>query len=483
MNSPFTLPDFALALPEIVLSVGALLLVLVGVFSKRRPFCIVSGGAIAFLAVALLLVIMAPGERIETFSGAFVSDAFSRFMKALSLIGSISALVMSGEYLRRNDIAVFEFPLLVLLATIGMLMVISANSLIALYVGLELFSLSSYVIAALHRDNLKSSEAGLKYFVLGALSSGMLLYGSSLIYGFSGTVSFPEIAKFVSASGASGPGIGIVVGLVFVSAGLAFKISAVPFHMWTPDVYEGAPTPVTAFFATAPKMAAMAMAIRVFMGAFPGIVPQWQQIVVFISILSMVLGAFAAIGQKNIKRLMAYSSIGNVGFALVGLSTGTVEGIQSVIVYMAIYLAMTVGTFACILSMRRDGVNVETIDDLAGCGKNNPAMAFCLAMLMFSLAGIPPLAGFFAKFYVFAAAIKSGLVTLAVIGVLSSVVGAYYYLRIVKVMYFDEPKEAFDRMSVGVKSMLAVSFAVVFFFVLAPSLLVNAANAAAQALF
>ncbi len=483
MNSPFTLPDFALALPEIVLSVGALLLVLVGVFSKRRPFCIVSGGAIAFLAVALLLVIMAPGERIETFSGAFVSDAFSRFMKALSLIGSISALVMSGEYLRRNDIAVFEFPLLVLLATIGMLMVISANSLIALYVGLELFSLSSYVIAALHRDNLKSSEAGLKYFVLGALSSGMLLYGSSLIYGFSGTVSFPEIAKFVSASGASGPGIGIVVGLVFVSAGLAFKISAVPFHMWTPDVYEGAPTPVTAFFATAPKMAAMAMAIRVFMGAFPGIVPQWQQIVVFISILSMVLGAFAAIGQKNIKRLMDHSSIGNVGFALVGLSTGTVEGIQSVIVYMAIYLAMTVGTFACILSMRRDGVNVETIDDLAGCGKNNPAMAFCLAMLMFSLVGIPPLAGFFAKFYVFAAAIKSGLVTLAVIGVLSSVVGAYYYLRIVKVMYFDEPKEAFDRMSVGVKSMLAVSFAVVFFFVLAPSLLVNAANAAAQALF
>lgn len=483
MNSPFTFPNFAPALPEIILAAGALLLVLVGVFAKRRPFCTVNGGAIAFLAIALFFVVMAPGERIETFEGAFVNDAFARFMKSLSLIGSIAALVMSGDYLRRNDIAVFEFPLLVLLATTGMMMVISANNLIALYIGLELFSLSSYVIAALHRDNLKSSEAGLKYFVLGALSSGMLLYGSSLIYGFSGSVDFPVIAKFVASADMGASSRGIVIGLVFISAGLAFKISAVPFHMWTPDVYEGSPTPVTTFFATAPKMAAMAMAVRVYTSAFPGITPQWQQIIVFVSILSMVLGAFAAIGQQSIKRLMAYSSIANIGFALVGLATGTLEGVQGVIIYMAIYLAMTVGCFACILAMRRDGVNVETIDDLAGCGKNNPGMAFCLAMLMFSMAGIPPLAGFFAKFYVFAAAIKANMVTLAVIGVLSSVVGAYYYLRIVKVMYFDEPKQAFDRMPVGVKGALAVSFAVVFLFFLWPSLLVNAAGAAAQALF
>lgn len=483
MNSPLHLPAFGPALPEIILAVGALLLVLVGVFSKRRAFCNVTGGALVFLAIALVAVLLAPSERVETFGGAFVSDAFSRFMKALSLIGSIAALVMSGDFMRRNEIALFEFPLLVLLATIGMLMVVSANSLISLYLGLELFSLSSYVIASLHRDNLRSSEAGLKYFVLGALSSGMLLYGASLVYGFSGSVSFPQIAKFVAASGPSGPGLGLIIGLVFICAGLAFKISAVPFHMWTPDVYEGAPTPVTAFFASAPKMAAMAMAIRVFMGAFPGIAPQWQQIVIFISILSMVLGAFAAIGQKNIKRLMAYSSIGNIGFALVGLATGTQEGISGVVVYMAIYLAMTLGTFACILSMRRDGVNVETIDDLAGCGKNNPAMAFCLAMLMFSMAGIPPLAGFFAKYLVFTAAIKSGLVALSVIGVLSSVVGAYYYIRIIKVMYFDEPKQAFDGMPVGVRAVMALSFIVVFFFVLAPSLLVDAARAAALSLF
>ncbi|MEN3930765.1 NADH-quinone oxidoreductase subunit NuoN [Microvirga sp. W0021] len=483
MNSQFVLPDFAPALPEIILAAAALILVLVGVFAKQRPFSIVCGGAILALFVALVLVVMAPDARVETFGGAFVNDAFARFMKALSLIGSIAALVMSGDYLRRNNIAIFEFPLLVLLATTGMLMVISANNLIALYIGLELFSLSSYVIAALHRDNLRSSEAGLKYFVLGALSSGMLLYGASLIYGFTGSISFPVIAKAVAVEGATGPGIGIIVGMVFMAAGLAFKISAVPFHMWTPDVYEGSPTPVTAFFATAPKMAAMAMAVRVFISAFPAITSQWQQIIVFMSILSMVLGAFAAIGQKNIKRLMAYSSIANIGFALVGLSAGTVEGVNGVIVYMAIYLAMTVGSFACILSMRRDGVNVETIDDLAGSGKTNPMMAFCLAMFMFSMAGIPPLAGFFAKFFVFSAAIKANMLTLAIIGVLSSVVGAYYYLRIVKVMYFDEPKGAFDKMDMGVKGALAVSFVVVFFFALWPSLLLDAAASAAHALF
>ena len=318
-----------------------------------------------------------------------------------------------------------------------MLMLISAADLIALYLGLELMSLSLYVVAAINRDSVRSTEAGLKYFVLGALSSGMLLYGASLIYGFTGTVSFAGIAK---AAGQGG--IGLVFGLVFLFAGFCFKVSAVPFHMWTPDVYEGAPTPITAFFAAAPKVAGIAMFVRTTIVAFPEIAPQWQQIVIFVAIASMALGAFAAIGQRNIKRLMAYSSIGHMGFALVGLAAGTPEGVQGVLVYMAIYVAMTLGTFACILSMRRDGVLVEEISDLAGLARTNPTMAFFLAMLLFSLAGIPPLAGFFAKFYVFLAAIKAGLFTLAVLGVLASVVGAYYYLAIVKIMYFDEPAKA-----------------------------------------
>ncbi len=315
-----------------------------------------------------------------------------------------------------------------------MLMLISAADLIALYLGLEMMSLALYVVAASDRDNLRSTEAGLKYFVLGALSSGMLLYGASLIYGFTGTVNFAGIAQ---AAGQGG--IGLTFGLVFLFAGFCFKVSAVPFHMWTPDVYEGAPTPVTAFFSSAPKIAAMAIFVRAPITAFPEITPQWQQIVVFVAIASMALGSFAAIGQRNIKRLMAYSSIGNMGFALVGLAAGTPEGVQGVIVYMAIYLAMTLGTFAGILAMRQRGVFVENISDLAGLARTNGTMAFFLGVMMFSLAGIPPLAGFFAKYFVFLAAIKAGLYTLAVLGVLASVVGAYYYLSIVKVMYFDEP--------------------------------------------
>jgi NADH-quinone oxidoreductase subunit N len=326
---------------------------------------------------------------------------------------------------------------------------------------------------------VRSTEAGLKYFVLGALSSGMLLYGASLVYGFTGTVSFPGIA----AAAQHHVGIGLIFGLVFLAAGVAFKISAVPFHMWTPDVYEGAPTPVTAFFAAAPKMAGMAMAVRVFMGAFPTIVGEWQQIIIFISIASMALGSFAAIGQRNIKRLMAYSSIGNVGYALIGLAAGTAEGVQGVVVYMTIYLAMTLGAFACILGMRRGRVMFENVDDLSGVARTHPVLAFCFAAMLFSLAGIPPLAGFFAKFYVFAAAIQAGLVTLAVIGVVTSVIGAYYYLRIVKVMYFDEPREAFEPMSAGIRVVLAVSSAVVILFGLVPAPLVSAASAAARSLF
>jgi NADH-quinone oxidoreductase subunit N len=388
-------------------------------------------------------------------------------------------LLLSLEFMRTERIAGFEFPVLILLSTLGMLMLIAAGDFIALYLGLELMSLGLYVIAAYRRHDLRSTEAGLKYFVLSALSSGMLLYGASLIYGFSGSVNFSDVAAAVHDH----HNIGVLFGLVFVLAGLAYKISAVPFHMWTPDVYEGAPTPVTTFFATAPKIAAMAVLVRVAFTAFPGIAGDWRQILTFVSIASMALGSFAAIGQNNFKRLMAYSSIGHMGFALVGLAAGTVEGAQSVLVYMAIYVVMTLGTFAAILTMRRGGRAVETISDLAGLARTDSVMAFFLAAMMFSLAGVPPLAGFFAKFYVFAAAIKAGLYGLAVIGVLASAVGAYYYLRIVKLMYFDEPAPAFDRPGLVARSVLALAALAILLFMFAPSPLTNAAMAAAQTLF
>jgi NADH-quinone oxidoreductase subunit N len=368
----------------------------------------------------------------------------------------------------------------VLLASTGMMMMISANDLISLYVGLELQSLALYVVAAFNRDSSRSAEAGLKYFVLGALSSGMLLYGASLVYGFTGSTDFTTISAAVQPSGEN---IGLIFGLVFLMAGFAFKISAVPFHMWTPDVYEGAPTPVTAFFAAAPKLAAMALTVRVLITAFPAVTFQWQQIVTFLAIASMALGSFAAIGQTNIKRLMAYSSIGHMGYALVGLAAGTAEGVQGVIIYLAIYLAMTLGTFACILAMRRHGRMVEDIDQLAGLSNTSPMMAFLLAMLLFSLAGIPPLAGFFAKFYVFLAAINAGLYALAVIGVLLSVVGAYYYLRIVKIMYFDAPVERFEPMPGLLAAVLGASGLFILFYFVYPAPLVNVAEAAAKSLF
>ena len=480
MNLAFLTTGFWPALPEIVLALGALVLVLVGAFSRGgRTNAVVGTGAFIVLLLALAAVGLTPGTKTASFGGAFISDNFARYMKALVLLGSAATIALSSDYMERERFARFEYPVLILLSTLGMLMMVSANDLIALYLGLELQSLAAYVIAAIHRDNVRSSEAGLKYFVLGALSSGMLLYGASLIYGFTGTVSFPAIAARL---GGEAP-IGLILGLVFLAAGIAFKMSAAPFHMWTPDVYEGAPTPVTAFFASAPKAAAIAMAVRVFVGAFPSILASWQQIIVFISILSMALGSFAAIGQRNIKRLMAYSSIGNVGYALIGLAAGTPEGIQGVIVYMAIYLAMTLGSFAVILGMRREGRYLETTDDLAGCAQTHPWRAFCLAAMLFSLAGIPPLAGFFAKFYVFAAAIDAGLYVLAVIGVVTSVVGAFYYIRLVKVMYFDEPHGSFEKMAPGVEAVLVVSSAVVILFVLLPAPLVDSAGRAARSLF
>jgi NADH-quinone oxidoreductase subunit N len=473
-----SLPALGPIFPELLVIAGALALLLLGAIRGERVAGIVDIAAILILLIAAGLTVLQPGERVEIFGGSFVVDDFSRFMKVLALLGSAAALLLSIDYFRVQNIHRFEFGILVLTAAAGMMVMISARDLVMLYLGLELMSLSLYVIAAIDRDNLRSTEAGLKYFVLGGLSSGMLLYGASLIYGFTGTVGFTGIA-----AAAKVPTIGLVFGLVFLFAGLAFKVSAVPFHMWTPDVYEGAPTPVTAFFAAAPKVAAIALFIRVAIEAFPGIVPQWQQIIVFISIASMVLGAFAAIGQRNIKRLMAYSSIGHVGYALVGLAAGTQTGIQGVLIYMAIYVAMTLGTFACILAMRRAGGMVEEIDELAGLARTQPTVAFFLAALLFSLAGIPPLAGFFAKFYVFLAAIDAKLYALAVIGVVSSVVGAFYYLRIVKLMYMDEPAGAFLPMPNELRVVLGICGLFVIFFFLYPSPLVAAAATAAKSLF
>jgi NADH-quinone oxidoreductase subunit N len=471
------------ALPEIVMAAGALGMVLLGAIQGERSTRLMEALSVALLAIVALLVLSLPEGRAVTFNGSFVVDGFARFMKILTLIGAGAAIAMSTDYMRREGIARFEYPILIVLATLGMMMMISANDLIALYMGLELQSLALYVIAAFDRDNARSSEAGLKYFVLGALSSGMLLYGSSLVYGFTGTVSFEGIAAALSAGGAKGIGIGFIFGLVFVAAGLAFKISAVPFHMWTPDVYEGSPTPVTAFFAAAPKMAAMALIIRVFIGAFPGAIGDWRQIIIFMAIASMALGAFAAIGQGNIKRLLAYSSIANMGYALVGLAAGTLDGVQGVMIYMAIYLATTLGAFACVLMMRREGKLVEGINDLAGLSRTNPWMAFALAMFMFSLAGIPPLAGFWAKWYVFLAAVNAKLYWLAVIGVLISVIGAYYYLRLVKIMYFDEAKPAFEKADMPLRAVMMLSAIFVIFLSLLPAPLFNAAGAAAKSLF
>jgi NADH-quinone oxidoreductase subunit N len=479
MNPAFTAPLLRPALPEIILALGALALVLVGAYRGERSTRLVNLLALGLIALALVAVLALPAGRLTTFSGSFVVDGFAKFMKVLTLLGSAAAIVLSSDYLRREGIDRFEFGILIVLSSVGMLIMISANDLIALYLGLELQSLAAYVIASFHRDNLRSTEAGLKYFVLGALSSGMLLYGASLVYGFTGTVSFEGIATGLHGT----PGLGIVLGIVFVAAGIAFKISAAPFHMWTPDVYEGAPTPVTAFFASAPKMAAMALMVRVTMGAFKPIASDWQQIIVFISIASMVLGSFAAIGQTNIKRLMAYSSIGHMGYALVGLAANSQAGVRGVAIYMLIYMVMTLGAFAFILAMRRKEGNVELTSDLAGLASTNPIMATLLTILMFSLAGIPPLAGFWGKWYVFLAAINANLYALAIIGVLASVVGAYYYLRIIKIMWFDEPVGGFVPMASELRVVLGASGAFVLFYVLIGGPIGTYAEAAAKTFF
>ncbi|WP_425418665.1 NADH-quinone oxidoreductase subunit NuoN [Oricola indica] len=481
MSAELLSQSLTLALPELILAGGAMVLLMIGVFAPAdRANSTVTGLAVAVL-IGVLGWMLLMGGRGEAFGGAYVQDGYAAFMKTLTLIGSIVALAMSVGFARAEKFDRFEFPILIMLSTLGMMLMVSANSLLTLYMGLELQSLALYVVAAINRDSVRSTEAGLKYFVLGALSSGMMLYGISLIYGFTGHVEFTEIAAALTGADRS---VGVLFGLVFLITGLAFKISAVPFHMWTPDVYEGAPTPVTAFFASAPKMAAMAMFVRVVIDGFGPVTADWQQIIVFISIASMILGAFAAIGQRNIKRLMAYSSIGHMGYALVGLSAGTLVGVKGVIIYMTIYLAMTLGTFAVILAMRRkDDGNVENIDDLAGLSSTNPVMATVLTILMFSLAGIPPLAGFWAKWYVFLAAVEAGLYPLAIIGVLASVVGAFYYLRIIKLMWFDESVGGFVPAAGELRLVMGASGLFVLGYVLIGGPIAATAETAARALF
>ncbi|WP_438277890.1 NADH-quinone oxidoreductase subunit NuoN [Nitrobacter sp.] len=465
-------------LPEIVLAIGAMVSLMIGAWCGPRAAALITVLAICLLGAAGVIEYLLPTGRLVTFGGSFVVDEFARFLKIAALAGSAATLVLSREFIEDDSRRMFEFAILVMLSTVGMMVLISATDLIMLYLGLELMSLALYVVAASNRDDVKSTEAGLKYFVLGALASGMLLYGASLIYGFTGTVSFAGIAAAAKTGS-----IGIIFGLVFLLAGLCFKVSVVPFHMWTPDVYEGAPTPVTAFFASAPKIAAMAVFTRVVLTAFSGIASEWQQIVVFVAIASMALGSFGAIGQRNIKRMMAYSSIGHMGFALVGLAAGTVEGAQGVLLYLVIYAVMTFGAFTVILAMSRNGQPLEQISDFAGLSRTNPLMAFFFAMLLFSLAGIPPLAGFFAKFYVFTAAIKAGLFTLSVIGVVTSVVGAFYYLNVIKVMYFDEHAEATDGVHIELRSVVAATALFNMLFFAYPAPLVSAATAAAKSLF
>lgn len=474
--------DLMYALPEITLAIGAMLLLLIGVFRNKDSDRIISWLAVFAIIIASIFLILGPADGSVTLSGMFIVDQFAVVMKTLVFLGSALAILMSLAHAEDEGIQRFEYPVLILLANLGMLMMISANDLMALYLGLELQSLALYVVAAFKRESLRSTEAGLKYFVLGALSSGMLLYGCSLIYGMTGATDFTSIADVVKSS--EDVSIGLIIGLVFLISGLAFKISAVPFHMWTPDVYEGAPTPVTAFFAVAPKIAAIALFLRVLVDPFGTVASDWQQVVVVISIASMVLGAFAAIWQDNIKRLMAYSSISHMGYALVGLASASSEGIRGTIIYMAIYLVMNVGAFSIILNMRRSNLMVESIKDLSGLARTRPLMALAMAIFMFSLAGIPPLAGFFGKLYVFMAAVNAGLFILAVVGVLASVVGAFYYLRIIKIMYFEESGDPLDtNLSLEMRSIMTISALFTLLLFVYPAPLLKLAHVASQSLF
>jgi len=472
-------------MPEIILSIGSLALMLVAAWGGQRSTRMVSWTAIAVLFGAGIALVGPASYAGAVFNGLYRADAFAAFAKALIYIAAAISILVAPRFFAHGDGDALhpEYPVLILLAVAGMGMMVSAGDMLTLYVGLELNSLASYVLASFMRRDQRSAEAGLKYFVLGALASGILLYGISLVYGFSGTTLFTGIAAAFGA----GKSLGLTFGLVFVFAGLAFKMSAVPFHMWTPDVYEGAPTPVTTFFASAPKVAAVALGLRVAIEAMGPAVAEWRQIVIFASLASIIFGAVAAIGQRNIKRLLAYSSINNVGFMLVGLAAGTPAGVASVLLYLAIYIAMTVGSFLVVLQMRdANGDPVESIDSLSGLSESRPGLAAAMAIFMFSLAGIPPLLGFFAKLAVFQAAVQAGLFPLAVAGFVGSVIGAYYYLRIIKVMYFDTPAPAFQRsrdtaVEYAILTVMAVFISPVGWFALKPIGLWTAA--AAKALF
>ena len=476
------LPNLVPAMPEIVLALAGLVLLLLGAFRTGNGIRLAGGLAIGAMAAAAACCVVLMRGRETTFGGLYVSDAFAVYAKVLVLAASAVSLAMAVKWMEQEGAARAEFPVLFLFAALGMCVMVSANDFLSLYMGLETMSLSLYLIAAFQKDALRSSEAGVKYFVLGALASGLYLFGASLVYGFTGTTNFDTLSQ--GFEGIERVNVGVVVGLVFMICALAFKVSAVPFHMWTPDVYEGAPTPVTAFFSLAPKAAGLALLLRLMVDPFGDLLAEWQQVVAAISVLSMLLGAVAAVAQSNIKRLMAYSAIGHVGSALVGLAVGNAEGAGSLLVYLTIYLVMNAGIFAVILSMRANGRLVEGIGDLAGLSRSQPAMATAMAILMFSMAGIPPFAGFFGKFMVFKAAVDGGLVALAVIGVLTSVVSAFYYLRIVKLMYFDEAGEQFEPMPGPMRWVLvgATLFVGVFFLFPLPQV-VQAAEAAARSLF
>ncbi len=439
--------DLAILIPEIVLALFAMAALLGAVYTSKDGLApaLTWGTAILFVVMAFYIGVTGNGTR-EAFGGMFVDDAFARFAKVTILLSAAAVLVIGLDRMARTDILRFEYPILITLAVIGMMMMVSAGDLMALYMGLELQSLALYVVASLRRDSVRSTEAGLKYFILGALSSGLLLYGASLVYGYAGTTLFSGIIETATAGEMP---VGLLIGLVFVMSGLAFKVSAAPFHMWTPDVYEGAPTPITALFATAPKVAAMALFARVVHDAFGGAVGDWQQIVAFLAVVSMFLGAIAAIGQTDIKRLMAYSSISHMGFALMGLAAGTQQGVEAMLIYMAIYVTMNIGTFAFILTMEKDGRPVTEISALSSFASREGTKAMALLVLMFSLAGVPPMVGFFGKYAVLWAAVEAGMAWLAIAGVIASVIGAYYYLRIVYLMYFGEDREGLDgRMGV-----------------------------------
>ena len=476
------LTDIKLIWPELCIALSAMSLLMIGAFKGDNSTKTITWMSICVMGIACLLVILGPETPSLAFNNLFVVDQFSNYSKVLILIGATLTLIFALPFNLREGIPQFEFPILLLFAVLGMMMMVSANDLIALYLGIELQSLSLYVLAAIRRDSIKSAEAGLKYFVLGALSSGILLYGMTMVYGFSGATGFNELELAFSDGVANNQLIGVTVGVIFILCALAFKVSAVPFHMWTPDGYEGAPPPITAFFSIAPKIAAMLLLARVLLEPFGGLFVQWQQVICFIAIASMTFGAFAAINQTNIKRLMAYSSIGHMGFVLVGLAAGTLAGLQAVLLYLTVYLFMNVGTFACILAMKRDDRMVEEINQLAGYSRTNPRMTIALTIFMFSMAGIPPLAGFFGKYFVFKAAIDAELYTLTVIGLLASVVSAFYYLRIVKLMYFDEAMDEFDK-SIGKEiSLITVGMSIVtaFFIIILWPVLDNAAIAASS---